>query len=158
MPHLKIDYCANLDGRTDMGALCLALSARLAALRSPEGAPIFPLAGTRVLACPAPHHAVADGRDDFSFVYLNFRITPGRSRALVEAVGEALLATVRSHFAPLQGQCALGVTLHIDEIAPAFEGKFSNLVCHLATGASGSSADPGKGELLASLVPAGQPT
>jgi 5-carboxymethyl-2-hydroxymuconate isomerase len=134
MPHLKIDYSADLDAHTDMTALCNALAAALAGLCDAQGKALFPLAGTRVLACPAPHHAVAGGRSGYGFVYLNFRITPGRSRALVDAAGEALLATLNRHFAKLLAERPLGITLHIDEVAPAWEGKSSNLAAHLASG------------------------
>lgn len=132
MPHLKIDYSANLDGCTDVGLLCEALAARLAGLRDPAGQPLFPLAGTRVLACPAPHHAVSGGRAGFAFMYLNLRITPGRDKALVDAAGDALLAAVKEHFAPLLADRAIGITLHIDEVAPAYEGKYGNLANRLA--------------------------
>ncbi|MDL2354524.1 MAG: 5-carboxymethyl-2-hydroxymuconate isomerase [Pseudomonadota bacterium] len=142
MPHLKIDYSANLDAHTDMGQLCRALAATLAGLRDARGEPLFPLAGSRVLACPAPHHAVAGGRDGYGFVYLNCRITPGRERALVDAAGDALLATVKAHFAPLLAERPLGITLHIDELAPAYEGKFSNLAAQLARGPFPASNAP----------------
>jgi 5-carboxymethyl-2-hydroxymuconate isomerase len=132
MPHLRIEYTANLAARTDIGALCEALAQRLAGLRDMQNQPVFPLAGSRVLAFPAPHHAVAGGHTDAGFVYLNFRITPGRSRELVDAAGEALLETVKAHFAPLLDRHAVGVTLHIDEVAPAFEGKSSNLAAYLS--------------------------
>jgi 5-carboxymethyl-2-hydroxymuconate isomerase len=132
MPHLKIDYSANLDECTDIGVLCRALAARLAGLRDAVGQPLFPLAGTRVLAAPAPHHAVAGGRAGYCFVYLNLRITPGRDKDLVAHAGTALLATVEEHFGALMQTRAVGITLHIDEAAPAYEGKYSNLASHLA--------------------------
>ena len=135
MPHLKIDYSANLDDCADIGVLCRALAACLAAMRDRAGQPLFPLAGTRVLACPAPHHAVSGGRADFAFMYLNLRITPGRDKDLVDGAGDALLATVKEHFAPLLAERAIGITLHIDEAAPVYEGKYSNLASHLAAGA-----------------------
>lgn len=131
MPHLKIDYSANLDGCFDVGVLCRALAVGLAELEDDAGKPLFPLAGTRVLAAPAPHHAVAGGRAGFAFLYLNLRITPGRERALVTRAGEALLATIKEHMAGLLETQPVGITLHIDEVAPAYEGKFSTLQSHL---------------------------
>src|SRR4051794_25734270 len=126
MPHLRIEYSANLIPRLDIDALCQSLAQRLAGLRDAHDQPTFPLAGSRVLAFPAPYYAVA-GRADFGFMYLNLRITPGRSRGLLDAAGAALLETVKAHFAPLHDRHPIGVTLHIDEVAPAYEGKFSNL-------------------------------
>ena len=68
-----------------------------------------------MLAYPAPHFAVADGAADHAFVYLNVRIAAGRERALVAATGDALLAAVRAHFAPIFASRPVGITLQIDE-------------------------------------------
>lgn len=124
MPHLSIDYSGALDPRIEMNALCQRLAATLAAQVDAAGTPLFPLAGTRVLAYPAPFHAVAGGQAGHQFMYLNLRITPGRARALVDAAGDALIAAVRAHVDALGALGPLGITLHIDEGAPVYEGKY----------------------------------
>ena len=124
MPHLTIHYTGALDPGIDMGALCQRLAATLAAQVDGAGTPLFPLAGTRVLAYPAPFHAVAGGQAGHQFMYLNLRITPGRARALVDAAGNALLAAVRGHVDGQGRLGPLGITLHIDEGAPVYEGKY----------------------------------
>lgn len=129
MPHLHIDYSANLDTQADIGLLCQDLAEALAALRDGLGAPMFPLAGTRVLAYPAPHHAVAGGREGFGFMYLNLRVTPGRSDAAHAQAGEALMAVLRAAF---PGDEPVGITLQIDATAPAWEGKQNNIAAKLA--------------------------
>lgn len=126
MPHLHIDYCGTLDAHSDMQLLCTRLARTLVQMEDAGGHAVFPLNGTRVLAYPAPHHAVADGAPDKVFVYLNLRITPGRSVALVEQVGRALLAQVDAHFAPLSGKLPVRVTLHVDEGHPLYEGKWAS--------------------------------
>lgn len=132
MPHLRIDYTANLDPTADMGGLCKALAATLVALRHDDGTPLFPVAGTRVMAWPAPHFAVADGQPGRAFIYLNLLITPGRSAAMVQRAGDALLACCKAHLAPVFEAHAVGLTLQIDEGAPVYEGKHNNLASHLA--------------------------
>ena len=132
MPHLNIQYTANLDSVTDMNALCTTLAATLVALRGEDGVtPLFPVAGTRVMAWPAPYFAVADGQPDLAFVYLNLRITPGRSEALKKRAGDAVLASASAHLEAVFAQHAIGLTLHIDESVPAYEGKRNNLAAHL---------------------------
>lgn len=132
MPHLNIQYTANLDSVTDMKALCTTLAATLVALRGEDGVtPLFPVAGTRVMAWPAPYFAVADGQPDRAFVYLNLRITPGRSEALKKRAGDAVLARASAHLETVFAQHAVGLTLHIDEGVPAYEGKRNNLAAHL---------------------------
>ena len=126
MPHLRIEYTANLDAHTDIGALCKSLSHTLVTLKDDQGAPVFPLYGTRVLAYPAAQYAVADGEQGRAFVYMNMRITPGRGPELVTAAGDAVLAAARAHLAPALGQLPVRLTLHIDATPPAYEGKFSS--------------------------------
>jgi 5-carboxymethyl-2-hydroxymuconate isomerase len=124
MPHLTIQYTGALDPVIQMDALCQRLAAVLAEQADAQGKPVFPLAGTRVLAYPAPYHAVAGGQAGASFIYLNFRITAGRSPEVVSAVGGALLAAVRGHVDAIGSLGSLGITLHIDEGAPSYEGKY----------------------------------
>ena len=126
MPHLKIEYTANLDQHADIGALCTALSHTLVTLTDANGVLVFPLYGTRVLAYPAAQYAVADGEQGRAFVYMNMRVTPGRSDELVTAVGDAVLAAANAHLAPLLDKLPLRLTLHIDATPPAYEGKFSS--------------------------------
>ncbi len=127
MPHVVVQYTANLEPEANVGALCKALAAALVAQRDAAGARVFPVGGTRVLAYPAAQFAVADGAPDRAFVYVHVRIARGRERALVDAAGEALMAAVRAHFARLLETRALGITLQIDEGAPVFDAKHGTL-------------------------------
>jgi 5-carboxymethyl-2-hydroxymuconate isomerase len=127
MPHVTIQYTANLDPDANMGVLCAALAEVICAQRDESGKRVYPVGGTRVMAYPAAAFAVADGAPDRAFVYLNVRIAQGRTAAQVAATGEALMATVRSHFATLFASRALGITLQIDEGEPLFDAKHSNL-------------------------------
>ncbi len=127
MPHVTIQYTANLDPEAKMDVLCASLAEVILAQRDAEGQRLFPIGGTRVLAYPAQTFAVADGAPDRAFVYLGVRIAPGRERARVTTTGEALIAAVRSHFAALFAHRPLGITLQIDEGAPVFDVKHSNL-------------------------------
>jgi 5-carboxymethyl-2-hydroxymuconate isomerase len=126
MPHLKIEYTANLDAHTDIGELCKTLSHTLVTLKDAGGTLVFPLYGTRVLAYPAAQYAVADGEQGRAFVYMNMRVTPGRSDALIEAVGDAVLAAAKVHLAPVLDRLPVRLTLHIDATPPGYEGKFSS--------------------------------
>jgi 5-carboxymethyl-2-hydroxymuconate isomerase len=127
MPHLVIVYTPQLDAETDMGALCRKLADALQTVRDEAGKPVFPVAGTRVLAYPAAHHAVADGRQDCAFAYFNLRVGQGRSAAARQRAGEVLTETARAHLAPLLETRPLGLTLQIDEGHEAFDAKFGNL-------------------------------
>lgn len=128
MPHLVILYTPNIDAETDMTALCRTLADTMLEQRDDEGKQVYPTGGTRVLAYPAAHHAVADGRADYAFVYLNLRMAAGRPPAVKQRIGDALLAQVRTHFAPIFDQRPIGITLQIDESpGQVYDGKHSNL-------------------------------
>ena len=127
MPHLVILYTANLDKETDMTALCRSLADTMLGMLDDNGRHVYPTGGTRVLAYPAPHYAVADGKADYAFVYLNLRMGRGRSEMTKKRAGDALLMTTKAHFQPVFMQRHIGITLQIDEGHEVYDGKHSNL-------------------------------
>lgn len=128
MPHLVILYTPNLDAATDMTALCRALADTMLAVKDDDGKQVFPTGGTRVLAYPAAHYAVADGQRDYAFVYLNLRMGAGRSAATQQRAGDAVLATAKAHFDPLMATRLIGLTVQVDESpGQVYDGKHSNL-------------------------------
>lgn len=127
MPHLVILYTANLDKETDMTALCQTLADTILQVKDETGAQVYPTGGTRVLAYPAPHYAVADGKADYAFVYLNVRMAKGRSAAIQKIAGEAIITATKAHFALVFAKRHIGITLQIDEGHEVFDAKHSNL-------------------------------
>ena len=128
MPHLVILYTPNLEGKTDLGGLCRALADTMLAVRDEAGKQVFPTGGTRVLAYPAAHSAVADGKGDYGFMYLNLRMGAGRSDAVKKQAGDALLDCVKRHFAPIFGETLVGITVQVDESpGQVYDGKHSSL-------------------------------
>jgi 5-carboxymethyl-2-hydroxymuconate isomerase len=137
MPHLVLLYTANLDPAIDISGLCRSLADTMLAQRDEEDKPVFPPGGTRVLAYPAAHFAVADGgaagraaggSEDYGFMYLNLRMGGGRPTSVHQKTGAALLGVARDHVAAHFAHNYLGVTLQIDESpGQVFDGKHSNL-------------------------------
>jgi 5-carboxymethyl-2-hydroxymuconate isomerase len=136
MPHLVILYTGNLDTVTDMTTLCRSLADAMLTVTDETGKQVFPTGGTRVLAYPAPHFAVADGGAagraaglgaDYGFVYLNLRMGRGRSAAVQAEAGRRLETVAKAHFAPLLASRPVGVTLQIDEGPEVFDAKNSSL-------------------------------
>lgn len=136
MPHLVILYTGKLDAQVDMPGLCRALADAMLTVRDEAGAQVFPTGGTRVLAYPAAHWAVADGgaagraaggSGDYGFMYLNLRMGRGRSDAVKKAAGEAVATVARTRLAPLMAQAHLGLTVQVDEGQEAFDAKHSTL-------------------------------
>lgn len=127
MPHLVILYTPNLEAQTDMTVLCRSLADTMLAVKDEAAVQVFPTGGTRVLAYPAAHFAVADGKADYAFVYLNLRMGRGRSAATHKRAGDALLMATRTHFQPVFTRRHIGITLQIDEGQEVFDAKHSNL-------------------------------
>ena len=136
MPHLVIYYTPNLDAKTDMTALCRNLADAMIAVRDEAGNQVFPTGGTRVLAYPAAHYAIADGgaagkaaggSGEYGFVYMNLRMGRGRSDATKTIAGRAISAAAKSHFAHLLHTEHIGVTVQVDEGQEAFDEKHSSI-------------------------------
>jgi 5-carboxymethyl-2-hydroxymuconate isomerase len=128
MPHLVILYTPNIERLVELTPLCRALADAMLAVRDEAGQQVFPTGGTRVLAYPAAHYAVADGQADYGFIYLNLRMAAGRSDAVKKSAGDSLLAVVKNHFEPVFDASLLGITLQIDESpGQVYDGKHSTL-------------------------------
>jgi len=136
MPHLVILYTGQLDHEVNMTTLCRQLADAMLSVKDEADQQVFPTGGTRVLAYPAAHHAVADGgaagraaggNGDYAFVYLNLRMGRGRSEATQQRAGESLLAVAKTFFAPVMAQRHIGITLQIDVGPEVFDAKHSNL-------------------------------
>jgi 5-carboxymethyl-2-hydroxymuconate isomerase len=136
MPHLVIYYTPNLEAKTDMSALCRKLADAMIAVRDEQGGVVFPVGGTRVLAYPAAHFAIADGgaagraaggSGEYGFVYMNLRMGRGRTDATKSIAGRAISITARDHFEQLLQTEHIGVTVQLDEGHEAFDEKHSSI-------------------------------
>ena len=128
MPHCVILYTPNVEAKSDVSALCRTLADEMLTILDEGGKQVFPTGGTRVLAYPAAHYAVADGRGDYAFVYINVRMGTGRSDAVKQAAGDRLMEKVKAHFAPIFSSELIGITLQIDESpGQVYDGKHSTL-------------------------------
>ncbi len=127
MPHLVMLYTRELDDAIDVGRLCRTLCDAMLSVQDEAGAQVFPTGGTRVLAFPAAHSAVADGTRDYLFIYLNVRMARGRSAAVQQAVGNAVAAAAKAHLAPLYQSRHIGMTVQVDEGHEVFDAKLSTI-------------------------------
>ena len=113
--------------RADFSKLCRALADVMLVQRDETGGAVFPPGGTRVLAYPAAHYAVADGQGDYAFVYLNLRMGRSRSELVQRYIGNALMDCTKAELAEVFAARPVGVTFQIDQGAEVFDGKHSGL-------------------------------
>lgn len=136
MPHLVMLYTGNLDGQTNINSLCRSLADAMLDVKDDDGKQVFPTGGTRVLAYPAPHYAVADGgaaglaaggSGEYAFVYLNLRMGRGRSDATKKRAGDAILHAAKAFLEPVFENRHIGMTVQVDEGPEVYDAKHSTL-------------------------------
>jgi 5-carboxymethyl-2-hydroxymuconate isomerase len=110
VPHLTIEYSANLEPGGNIAGLCAALSAGL--LESG----LFETGAVRVRARPCPHYAIADGLARNGFADMVLRMGKGRSAAERQSVGQALMAVAQAHFATELAAPHFALSLEVVEI------------------------------------------
>lgn len=126
MPHLTIEYSANLERHLDLPALIDALHQTTAAIDA------FPLAGLRTRAARREHYRIADGHADNSFIHVELRIGAGRELAVREAAGAKIFAALERHLEPVSAQRPLAISFEITELDPVLSYKTGNIRDHMA--------------------------
>jgi 5-carboxymethyl-2-hydroxymuconate isomerase len=113
MPHLTLEYTANLSDTPPTGELLLSLHQLLSSV-----------AGIRVGNCKSRWRKVEDwvvGEGDAkdAFVHLDFRFLEGRSLDIQQAVGQGALEVLKAHFHPAPEGVDLQITVEVGEIGKA---------------------------------------
>lgn len=117
MPHLTVEYSANLERLTDLDDLCHRLHAAVMA------SGLFELGAVRVRALRADHYAVADLLPQNAFAHLTLRIGAGRSRNERKAAGDLIFAAATQALGPLFATPHFALTLEMVEIDPGLSWK-----------------------------------
>ena len=125
MPHLQIDYSANLDALLDMGALCETLRSAAAAIDT------FPTAGIRVRAIRVDHVAMADGDPKHGFIDLSVRLREGRPDDVKQDAIERLFAALKDFAQPAMASQSIALSAELREISATFAPKFGNVRDHM---------------------------
>ena len=95
MPQFRIEYSANLNGKTNIAALCGAVHKAIMASE------LFELGAVRVRAFKADDYAIADLLPENSFVDMEFRVGAGRSADDLKRAGEAIFKAASDALSPL---------------------------------------------------------
>jgi 5-carboxymethyl-2-hydroxymuconate isomerase len=121
LPHVTIEYSANLDDRLDVQRFVDAVHE--AALATG----VFPVGGIRTRAYPASSYRIADGHPDNAFVHVVLRVGPGRDVPTRKRACESVFAAVCAALnGPLPG-LPLGISLEMQEIDRQFAYRQNNL-------------------------------
>lgn len=121
MPHIIIDYSANLDADFDIRDLARAVHERALATG------VFPIGGTRTRIARREVYVVGDGDPENRYIHVQARIGVGRSPEVRQKVAEEIFAVVKDFTAAIFATKPLGLTLEIVEIEPVGALRHNNL-------------------------------
>ncbi len=121
LPHVTIEYSANLDHRLDVQAFVDAVHA--AALATG----VFPVGGIRTRAYATQFYRIADGHPDNAFVHVLLRVGPGRDVATRTRACESVFAAVCAALNAALAGMPLGISLEMQEIERQFAYRQNNL-------------------------------
>lgn len=110
MPHMAIEYSANLDESVDIQGLCTLVADTILETG------LFEIGAIRVRAYRAEAYAIADRLPQNGFIDMNFRIGKGRTAEEKKRTGEAIFAAVSQQLAPLFAAPHFALSLEIREI------------------------------------------
>ncbi len=127
MPHLTVEYSANLEPRLDVMELLRAVHA--AAL----GTGIAEPGGFRTRAERRDQFVVADGDPANAFVAIRARVARGRPDAVRKQFADAVFAAATDVLAPVFRITPLAISLEVAEIDPVGSLKQNNLHARMAS-------------------------
>ena len=125
MPHILIDYSANLDAKIDMQHFCEHLRKVATTIDA------FPLAGVRVRAHAAHYVSIADGNPEHAYIDIGIKLRGGRSLAVRQAATQALFDAARDYLAELMATHSLALSMEMRDIDPALSPKCGTVRRHL---------------------------
>ncbi len=121
MPHLIVEYSANLEA--DIVPLALAKALHAAALETG----VFPIGGLRTRLARRDVYVIGDGHADNCFVHVQARIGAGRPPEVRAVAASLIFARLQAVMADVFAIRPLGLTLEIVEIDPVGSHKHNNL-------------------------------
>lgn len=125
MPHIALDYSANMETRTDMAGLCDHL--RRAAVETG----VFPLAGIRVRAFAATHCSIADGDPAHGYIDISVRLRAGRDLDAKSRAAQAIFKAAEHYLAPALARHSIALSLEMRDIDPLLSPKTGTIRDHM---------------------------
>ena len=130
MPHLTIEYSANLDGDVDMKVVCSRFHETM------QATGIYPLAGIRVRALRADAYAVGDQLSENAFAHLLLQIGVGRTAEVKRQAGDDIMACAEQLFVDQLSKPHFALSLEVRELDPKLSWKTNSIHPRLADAGS----------------------
>ena len=121
MPHLILEYSANIESELDLPGLMEKL--RDAVVESG----VIVLGGVRVRTERRDQYLIADGDPENGFLHLMVRLAKGRPLEVRKRLADDLFALVSEHADAIFERRGFGLTMEFVEIEPETSRKRNNL-------------------------------
>lgn len=122
MPHMTVEYSANLSDQVDMASFCAIL--RDAMVKTG----IFPLGGIRVRAFPSEVYVIADGDPRHAYIHMICRVGHGREEAVRLQAAETIYSAAEVFLKPRVGDRPFALSFDLDELHPVTSLKRFNTI------------------------------
>lgn len=121
MPHLVLEYSANIEDKTDIPALLRIIHE--AALETG----LFPIGGIRIRAFRADHCSIADGHPDNGFIHISAKVGPGRDLNARREASDHIFSAIKDATADLYDRYPLALSFELTELASDTRFNHNNL-------------------------------
>ena len=121
MPHLNIEYSANLENALDIQGLV----DRIHETALETG--LFPLGGVRTRAEPREHYRIANGDPRAGYIHMMVRIGLGRDEQTRREAGDRIFAALCDFTDELYRSRPLALSFELHEIPPDMAWRKNNL-------------------------------
>ncbi len=140
MPHIVVEYTANLRPEAALGTLLPKINAYLIAQRTDSG-PIFPLGGIRSRAVALDDWCIASGDDaEAAFVHVSVKVGAGRDEATSKRVFDGLFELLKAHFAASYARRGFALSMETATFGEAGTWKHNNLHARISAAAAAAAA------------------
>jgi 5-carboxymethyl-2-hydroxymuconate isomerase len=117
MPHMIIEYSANLDARVDMAGLCDTMR------RAMLDTGLFEVGAVRVRAIRCEAYSVADALAENAFVAMTLKLAPGRAAEARKGAGDLIFKAAQGALAPLFETPHFALSFDMQELDAEFGWK-----------------------------------
>ncbi len=121
MPHVVVEYSANIAAEADIPGLLQAIA------RTIRQADVFPVAGIRVRALEYRDYVIADDDPDYAFVAITARVAKGRPEADRRRTFDAVFEAVKAHLKPVNVRKFVALSLDVEEFGDRLAYKDNRL-------------------------------
>jgi len=125
MPHLQIEYSANIEDVVDISALCDTIRTSAATVQA------FPIAGIRVRAVRVEHFAIADGNPKHGFIDLSIRLREGRPDNVKLDALNVIFSALKNFTAKSMETRSIALSAEMRDIDNVLSAKFGNIRDHM---------------------------